>query len=77
MGSSCFYYYFVSLFFSKGKFIRINFDKSGFIAGANIETSSFVAKRCATLFTARKQMSIENQNNTHRFSKLIDLFENL
>jgi len=25
-------------FFIKGKFIRINFDTSGYIAGANIET---------------------------------------
>ena len=28
-------------------------------------SSSFVAKRCATLFTARKQMPIENQNNNN------------
>lgn len=26
------------LFFFQGKFIRINFDASGYIAGANIET---------------------------------------
>ena len=28
-------------FFSQGKFIRINFDTSGYIAGANIETCTF------------------------------------
>ena len=27
-----------NMLFEKGKFIRINFDQSGFIAGANIET---------------------------------------